>query len=186
MPDGLSATSVCDFGGRNTPDLTTVEWYTPEHIFDALGLGYDLDPAAPKGGVPWIPATRHYSVEDGGLTQPWEGRVWLNPPYGRETQKWVDRLIEHGNGVALVFARVDAAWAQRAIQAADGVCFISGRLSFLPGNGPIAKGHNAAAPSMLLGYGAICGAAVMRCGLGTPMRLVKDESTLLERPEVSE
>lgn len=167
MPDSRSATSpVCDFGGRNGSEHTTVEWYTPPHIFDALGMYFDLDPCAPKGGVPWIPALYHYSIEDDGLAQRWFGHVWLNPPYGREAAIWVDRLIAHGDGIALVFARVDAAWAQRALKAADAICLVAGRISFISGNGPIAKGHNAAAPSMLLGYGDVCAEAVVESGLG--------------------
>lgn len=63
------STPVCDFGGRNGAEHTTVEWYTPRYIFDALGLYFDLDPCAPKGGVPWIPAFRSYSIEDDGLSK---------------------------------------------------------------------------------------------------------------------
>lgn len=183
MPERLGQhgdSPVCDFGGRNGSEHTHSEWYTPPHIFEALSLQFDLDPCAPRGGIPWIPAFRHYSIEDDGLSQSWYGRVWLNPPYGREAPRWVDRLIEHGNGVALVFARVDAAWAQRAIKAADAVCLVAGRISFISGNGPIAKGHNAAAPSMLLGFGPHCAQAVAHCGLGLPMAVV-DHVALLRR-----
>ena len=151
-------------GGANRAG-SSVEWYTPPHIFDALGLEFDLDPCAPPGGVPWVPARRCYSLLDDGLALPWFGRVWLNPPYGREAAKWVDRLGRHGNGVALVFARVDPAWGQRALAAADSVCFIAGRLRFISGldrNGP---GHNAPVSSMLLGFGE-CADAVRNCGLG--------------------
>src|ERR1700749_4562127 len=52
----------------------SVEWYPPPGIFEALGLEFDLDPCAPPGGLPWIPAKRFLSIEDDGLTQPWEGR----------------------------------------------------------------------------------------------------------------
>lgn len=121
----MSAAATLGMGGR-LREGASAEWWTPPHVFDALGLGYDLDPCAPRGGVPWIPATGHYSVEDDGLGQRWEGRVWLNPPYGRETPQWVDRLISHGDGVALVFARVDAKWAQRA---ACGGCGVHDRCS---------------------------------------------------------
>lgn len=142
------------------------EWYTPPHVFDALGLQFDLDPCAPRGGVSWIPAEKHYCLGDDGLSRRWFGSVWCNPPYGRETAAWVERLVDHGNGVALVFARVDTAWGQRALHAASAVCLIAGRLSFVDGHGGPRKGHNAAAPSMLLGFGAICARAVRECGLG--------------------
>lgn len=153
-------------GALHDPERRSVEWYTPPHIFDALGLAFDLDPCAPAGGVPWIPAAEHYSAADDGLARPWRGRVWLNPPYGREAAAWVRRLVEHGDGLALVFARVDAAWAQDAIRAADAVCLIAGRLSFIDGRGADRRGHNAAAGSMLLAYGAECADAVMASGLG--------------------
>lgn len=153
-------------GGMNRPGARSVEWYTPPHIFDALGLDFDLDPCAPAGGVPWIPAERHYSVADDGISQPWEGRVWLNPPYGNDSARWVGRLIEHGHGVALVFARTDPTWGQYAIAKADAVCLVAGRIQFVAGidrNGP---GHDAPASSMLLAYGEDCAEAVLNCGLG--------------------
>jgi hypothetical protein len=31
------------------------EWYTPKYIFDALGLRFDLDVAAPVGGPRYVP-----------------------------------------------------------------------------------------------------------------------------------
>lgn len=65
--------------------LTKDDYYTPKDVFDALGLEFDLDVSAPPGGVPWVPAKRYYTLEDDGLTQPWFGRVWMNPPYSNVT-----------------------------------------------------------------------------------------------------
>lgn len=152
-------------GGRLRSGASA-EWWTPRHIFEALDLAFDLDPCGPVGGVPWIPAERTFAIEDDGLAQEWAGRVWLNPPYGRETPAWIDRLIDHGDGIALVFARVDAAWGQRALYAADAVCFIRGRLSFVDGHAVQRKGHNAANSSMLLAFGSECARAVVSSGLG--------------------
>lgn len=153
-------------GGALKPDEISVEWYTPPHVFEALGLTFDLDPCAPKGGVAWVPAAGHFSIEDDGLSQPWAGRVWLNPPYGAATARWVERLQRHGDGLALVFARTDTAWAQRAIASAAAVCFVTGRLSFIAGNRIDQRGHNAAAASMLLAYGETCAEALRAAGLG--------------------
>lgn len=80
---------------------TTDDVYTPRWIFDRLAITFDLDVAAPPGGVPWIPAARQYTMADDGLTSPWEGRVWMNPPYS-EPGPWVDRWLAHGNGIAIV------------------------------------------------------------------------------------
>jgi hypothetical protein len=165
-------------GALHDSGLRSVEWFTPPHIFDALGLTFDLDPCAPAGGVPWIPAAAHYSTEDDGLSRRWEGRVWLNPPYGREAAEWVDRLVAHGDGVALVFVRSDAVWAQRAIKTATAVCLIAGRLRFVDGttrmNDRSRKVQCAANGSMLLAYGDECAAALIDSGLGVCFRPLGD------------
>lgn len=142
----------------------TVEWYTPRHIFDALATAFDTDPASPAAGpVPWVPARTFYSVADDGLAQPWEGRVWLNPPYGPGIDRWLSRLADHGSGVALVPVRVESAWGQRALATADVVCFVAGRVRFIQRDGR--RSQDPTFGSMLLGYGD-CADAVRRCGLG--------------------
>jgi hypothetical protein len=141
------------------------EWWTPRHVFDALGLEFDLDPCAPPGGVPWIPAKHHYSIEDDGLGHEWFGRVWVNPPYGRETGVWMMKLAEHGHGIGLVFSRTDVAWWHAAVPSATAVCFVRGRLTFIPGSGQSAPG-NSGGPSALVAYGDDCAEAVERSGLG--------------------
>src|SRR5262245_43711374 len=75
---------------HEAPVAETVEWYTPPELFDALGLRFDLDPAAPDILPAWIPADRHYSFA--GQSRPWEGRVWLNPPYGASLPAFVDKM----------------------------------------------------------------------------------------------
>lgn len=141
------------------------EWWTPSHVFDALGIRFDLDPCSPPGGVPWVPADRNLSIEDDGLTATWTGRVWLNPPYGREAGDWMRRLAKHGDGIALVFARTDVSWWHDAVPAATAVCFIRGRLTFIPGSGQSAPG-NSGGPSVLVAYGETCARAVEASGLG--------------------
>ena len=49
--------------------LTSDEHYTERWIFTALGLRFDLDVAAPPGGVPWIPAERVLTMADDGLSR---------------------------------------------------------------------------------------------------------------------
>jgi hypothetical protein len=130
MPAGIAR------GGfvHETPGRS-VEWYTPPEIFAALGLAFDLDPAAPPGGVPWVPARRSLSVIEDGLQQPWTGTVWLNPPYGRGVGRWLERLSAHGDGLALVYARTDTVWFQTAVPRASLLCFIRRRLSFIGPDG---------------------------------------------------
>ena len=79
----------------------TDEQYTPAFIFEALNTEFDLDVAAPVGGVSWIPAKKHYSIADNSLTLKWEGFVWMNPPFS-EGKLWHDKFYAHGNGICLV------------------------------------------------------------------------------------
>lgn len=81
--------------------LMSDEWYTPKSVFDELNVTFDLDVAAPKGGTGLVPALRSYCLEDDGLSSPWFGRVWMNPPYSKPAP-WVDKWLTHGNGVALL------------------------------------------------------------------------------------
>lgn len=143
---------------------STDEWYTPPEIFESLGIGFDLDPAAPPGGVPWVPASRHFSKSDDGLSRPWSGRVWLNPPYGRQTARWLDRLTQHGDGLALVFARTDTRWFHEYVPRSTVVCYLAGRLRFIRADG--VRGDSAGAPSMLIACGLPCAIALAESGLG--------------------
>lgn len=52
----------------------------------------DLDPASSKAANEIVRATRYYTITDNGLLQPWFGRIWLNPPYGRHAPKFVKRF----------------------------------------------------------------------------------------------
>jgi phage N-6-adenine-methyltransferase len=137
---------------HDNKDNKSVDWYTPKWIFDELGLEFDLDPAAPKGGVPWIPAKKHYSKEENGLIQPWEGRVWLNPPYGKYTGAWLEKMHHHRAGVALVFARTDCKWFHKYVVKADAILFLKGRVKFVDGLGKTG-GSGAGSGSMLVAWG---------------------------------
>lgn len=128
------------------------DWYTPEHIFDDMGIQFDLDPCAPVGGVPWIPATAHYSIQDDGLQQDWAGRVWLNPPYGKHTVRWLEKMHQHRNGIALVFARTDTKWYHDYVAKADAILFLKGRIKFVDGLGKTG-GSGAGSGSMLIAWG---------------------------------
>jgi hypothetical protein len=76
------------------------ERYTPRWVFDGLGLTFDTDPASPVDGGDCVPAAVKYTRLEDGLAQPWNGLVWLNPPFSQSTA-WAARFREHGNGVFL-------------------------------------------------------------------------------------
>ena len=95
----------------NTPktETTTNVWLTPRYVLDLLGQ-FDTDPCAATVR-PWDCARINYTVEDNGLLLPWEGRVWLNPPYGKEAEAFMERMsMHHGGGLALIFMRSDTRW----------------------------------------------------------------------------
>jgi phage N-6-adenine-methyltransferase len=116
------------------------EWYTPRgiigHVIQVLGQ-IDLDPCSNSVKSPNVPAKLHFTQEDDGLSKKWGGRVYMNPPYGRVINAWVEKLCteyQAGNvteAVALVPARVDTEWFSR-LGRLEGVrlCVIRGRLKF--------------------------------------------------------
>lgn len=139
----------------------TTTWLTPPHILDALG-SFDLDPCAHPD---WPTATRRICLPEDGLAADWEGRVWLNPPYGAQTWAWLDRLADHGQGTALIFARTETAGFTETVWGrADAILFLSGRLHFHRGDGIRAKA-NSGAPSALIAYGEEDVKVLQRCGL---------------------
>lgn len=145
---------------------TPVEWYTPLWIFEtftALGIQFDLDPASPgRAAVPWIPIEDHLTPAEDGLARKWFGKVWLNPPYGPGLEQWVSKFIEHGNGVLLAFARTDTRWFQRLAPKCGAVCFLRGRLSFVPSRPDGIAKSGAGAGSALFAMGEECSVAVGR------------------------
>lgn len=138
----------------------SVEWYTPAWIFDGLDLTFDVDPCSPLNVETAVPANIKYTTLDDGLAAPWAGRVWLNPPYGKDTRKWMDKMALHGNGIALVFSRTDAAWFQDAMRACTAMLLIAGRISFIPGVENAHKKSRCGAGSALFAWGGDCANAL--------------------------
>lgn len=133
-------------GAGNSKD----EWLTPPSIINALGE-FDLDPCAPIVR-PWNTAKCHFTVTDDGLSNSWFGRVWMNPPYS-ENKFWLKKLAQHGNGIALLFARTETQMFFDYIwNKADAVFFIKNRLTFFNVDGTLAPA-SAGAPSCLIAYG---------------------------------
>lgn len=149
------------------------EWYTPPNIFDALGETFDLDPCSPGRDKCFVPADRAYTVSDDGLTQSWDGFVWLNPPYGRGMQPWVERMLNHNNGIMLVLARTDSRWFQRAAQQASSICLMASRVRFYVESTVTQSSNNAGTGSVLFGFGARADRALERAGLGVVLQQAK-------------
>lgn len=114
----------------------TDEWATPPQfvrpLADAVG-GFDLDPASGAEQSPIADET--YTEADDGLTQPWFGTVWVNPPYS-EMAAWTRKAINESNRSAtdtiiyLCKGDSSADWWQRAVRESSAVAMIDHRLSF--------------------------------------------------------
>jgi len=149
--------------GHQSARMITDTWLTPPSIIHALGE-FDLDPCTPPV-MPWKTAKKRYTIADNGLISPWNGRVWLNPPYGSESAKWLSKLSDHGNGIALLFARTETKTFFDFIwDMADGVLFMKGRIHFVHPDGTPAP-HNSGAPTVLIGYGRNNADCLEYCGI---------------------
>jgi len=132
---------------RNLAD----HWITPKNLIEELG-DFDLDPCGCEINQPWPTAGKIYFLpEENGLLLPWAGRVWLNPPYGRETERWIQRMAVHANGMLLIFARTETRMFQELWKYGSAFFFFSGRLKFCRPDG--SEGESASAPSCLVAFG---------------------------------
>lgn len=150
-------------GSHQSASALKDEWLTPPDLLAKLP-DFDLDPCAPIER-PWDTAAKHYTIRDDGLSLPWFGRVWCNPPYGLAAAKWLKRLAAHGNGIALIFARTETRmFFEHVWEQASALLFIRGRLHFYHSNGTRASA-NSGAPSALVAYGNEMAGALRECGV---------------------
>lgn len=114
---------------RSTTDL----WETPWPFYRRLDreFSFTLDVCAVSQNAK---CDRFFSPLDDGLSQPWDGTCWMNPPYGRGIGQWVAKAVtESRRGavvVALVPARTDTRWWHDGVMAAAEIRFVQGRIRF--------------------------------------------------------
>lgn len=149
--------------GHQSNAMITDEWLTPPAIIKSLGR-FDLDPCSPINR-PWDTADHHFNINDDGLNKDWWGRVWMNPVYGRACIDWMKKLVKHGNGISIIFARTETKMFFETVWGkADSVFFFDGRLYFHTVDGMRAKA-NAGAPNCLVSYGESNAQAIEDSGL---------------------
>jgi phage N-6-adenine-methyltransferase len=118
-------------------------WTTPPWVLDRLyaviGGHFDLDPCSPTKDRLRAPvrARRYFTEADDGLSRPWRGAVYMNPPYGRAIADWVAKAASEAAAgraapvIALVPARTDTEWWHTSVVAAGAtVALLKGRLKF--------------------------------------------------------
>jgi len=128
------------FGSDNSDD-----WQTPcrylECARQVLG-GIDVDPTSSAAAQQQVQAATYYTQEDDGLTKPWSGTVWCNPPYARRiVEAFVQKLLEEVRtgrttaAILLTNAYSDTAWWHLAAAACSALCLTKGRIYFLRPDG---------------------------------------------------
>ena len=129
-----------------TPGLTStgnIVAETPKYLFDKISsiFNFSLDVCAlPENAK----CENYYTPKDDGLSKPWMGGVWCNPPYGREISSWVKKAYEESqkeyNSFVLMLlpARTDTKWWWDWVQGKATLFFIKGRVKF--------GDHNVGAP----------------------------------------
>ncbi|MGE3806212.1 MAG: DNA N-6-adenine-methyltransferase [Gemmataceae bacterium] len=112
---------------------TSPEWPTPAPLFADLDaeFRFDLDPCCTAESAK---CERHFTAADDGLAQPWQGRVFMNPPYGRAIGDWMRKAWESSQTTAelvvcLVPARTDTGWWHEWASRGE-VRFLRGRVKF--------------------------------------------------------
>lgn len=112
----------------------SAEWETPQALFDELNdeFHFTLDVCATPENAK---CDRYYTKEQDGLSQPWYGRYWCNPPYGRGIGKWIEKAhysTYNGTTTAMLLpARTDTKWFHNYIVAPrHEIRFVRGRLKF--------------------------------------------------------
>ncbi len=133
-------------------------WQTPASLAASLTAAvgrFDLDPCAASADRrrARVKARILLTADDDGLSAPWRGRVFVNPPYGRALKLWVAKCADAAAGgravvVGLVPARPDTRWWHDNIAGRADVFMLRGRLQFGAG------GQSAPFPSAVVVWGA--------------------------------
>jgi phage N-6-adenine-methyltransferase len=109
-----------------------MDWGTPQELFDRLNqeFHFTLDVCAlPENAK----CKRFFSPKENGLQQKWTGVCWMNPPYGREIEQWMQKALQESERgatvVCLVPARTDTEWWHKYALHGE-IRFIRGRVKF--------------------------------------------------------
>ena len=127
------------------------EWETPKDLFDLLDTEFQftLDVCASKENAK---CRSFYSKQDDALSNPWTGRCWMNPPYGRQIGAWVMKAALEAEKrksivVCLLPSRTDTRWWHFLVSGASEIRFLRGRLTF------VGAKHPAPFPSAIVVFG---------------------------------
>lgn len=116
----------------SSKDMT---WETPIELFNKLNdeFNFTLDVCALKETAK---CDKFFTPEIDGLKQDWSNNVcWMNPPYGRQIQLWLEKaynesLKDNTTVVCLIPSRTDTKYWHNYCMNASEIRFIKGRLKF--------------------------------------------------------
>lgn len=125
-----------------------VEYYTPEPIIEAARRtmgAIDLDPASSEEANKRVKAFRFYSARDNGLTREWRGKIWLNHPFGRLTNRaWITKLLfetKEGRAIqwcCITYACTSEQWFVPLLEYPQ--CFLKPRTNYILPDGSTKRG----------------------------------------------
>lgn len=128
-------------------DSGNVELYTPLAIIEAARstLGrIELDPASCAKANEIVRADRYYTAAQNGLLRDWDGRIWMNHPFGANNWKWIFKLtksFEYSRVPAaccITFAATSEAWFKPLLRYPQ--CFLTPRTNYIRPDGSVYKG----------------------------------------------
>jgi phage N-6-adenine-methyltransferase len=114
----------------------TGDWATPQDFFDKLNWRFgpfDLDACASPHNTK---CSNFFTEAENGLSRSWEGyTVFVNPPYGRGIDKWIEKAYkeskkENTKVVMLIPSRTDTKYWHNYVMKASEIHFVKGRLKF--------------------------------------------------------
>lgn len=121
--------------GKNYFKSNSEEYETPPEIFEPLQKEFDLqlDVCATKENTK---CDLFFTKEEDGLTKEWDRSFWMNPPFGRNLKKWVQKAYEESQkgviGVLLLPVRSNTIWWHKyIIDTKAEVRFLKGEIKFV-------------------------------------------------------
>ena len=128
-------------------------WFTPSKYLDsvrkALGGFIDLDPFSSAEANKVVQANKFYTEKEDAFNQSWKSKtIFMNPPYsGKLCSEAVSKFLDEfslgsfQSGIFLVNNSTETKWFQRALLAANAVCFTNHRISFWNADGKAMSGN---------------------------------------------
>ena len=108
-------------------------WATPPDLFAKLDaeFGFMIDVCATTDNTK---CANYFTPQVDGLKQDWRGVCWMNPPYGRQIKKWIQKAyissLQGATVVCLIPSRTDTYWWHTYVRRAHEIRFIRGLLKF--------------------------------------------------------